>query len=42
MKKVTETNNNRTTSDVYIDIQELSSEECLSLIEDKKLMETIG
>jgi hypothetical protein len=41
-KKVTETNNNRTMADIYLDIKELSSQECISLIEEKKLMSTIA
>lgn len=41
-KKVTETNNNRTMADIYLDIQELSSQESISLIEEKKLMSTIA
>lgn len=41
-KHLKETDNNRTTADVYIDVQELSPEECISLIEEKKLMSTIA
>lgn len=41
-KKVTETNNHRTMADIYVDIQELSTQESLSLIEEKKLMSTIA
>lgn len=41
-KHLKETDNNRTPADVYIDVQELSPEESLSLIEEKKLMSTIA
>ncbi|MDD3262574.1 MAG: hypothetical protein PHR61_01900 [Candidatus Absconditabacteria bacterium] len=42
VKRVKERDNNRTTADVYIDSKELTSKECISLIEEKKLMETIA
>jgi len=42
VKKVWELNNNRTMSDIYIDIKELDNQECINYIEEKKLMSTIA
>lgn len=42
VKKLKERDNNWTSADVYVDVQEINPQECKSLLEEKKLMDTIA
>lgn len=42
IKKVEERNNNRTYSDVYIDVEEFNSNQIVDIIKENKLMDTIA